>query len=285
MFISERREPLFSFPGLPESLKAGHANGLVLRPFGLYESDLNVDFNQTVRPFLVTEILDCCTRDVAKARVEPDFFWCLTVGKRIECLLNLLPSGTGPEIPFTFLCPNKDCSQELEIEISVRELSALQAEAYETEPVLVPLENGSLALRRPTGSDQLAWLKSCFANKEAAIKAMLRTLLLESPAKAAIDGDAIPSGLVPVVEQALEEFDPLVYFSLLVNCFSCGAENLLEIDLEEFSLRRLRQAQMRLLASVHKLAAHYHWSEREIFSVPYWRRARYLSLIEKEKNQ
>ncbi len=285
MFIPERREPLFSFPGLPGSVKAGHANDLVLRPFGLYESDLNVDFTQALPPFLVTEILDCCTRDVGEARLEPDFFWSLTVGKRIECLLNLLPSGPGTEIPFTFLCPNKECSQELQIEISVREISAMQAEAYESEPVLVPLENGSLALRRPTGSDQLTWLNSRFADEEAATKGMLRTLLLECPANAAIDGDAIPNGLVSVVEQALEEADPLVCFSLLVNCSSCGAENLLEIDLEEFSLRRLRQAQMRLLASVHKLAANYHWSEREIFSIPYWRRARYLSLIEKEKNQ
>jgi hypothetical protein len=285
MFISERREPLFSFPGLPESVAAGPASDFVLRPFGLYESDLNVDFEQAVRPFLVTEILECCTRDAGGGRVDPDFFWGLTVGKRIECLLHLLLSANGPEIGATFLCPNEGCGQELEIEISLEEIGALQAEAYAVDPVLVPFEKASWALRRPTGSDQLAWLKSRIAAPEAAIRTMVRTLRLPFPNDGANDGDAIPNALVPMVEQALEEFDPLVNFSLQVNCFSCGAENQIELDLEEFSLRRLRQAQLRLLASVHKLAAHYHWSEQQIFSVPYWRRARYLSLIEKEKNQ
>ncbi len=285
MFISQRREPLFSFAGALEPVKAGHANDLVLRPFGLYESDLNVDFNQTPRPFLVTEILDCCTREVNSNRVEPDFFWSLTVGKRIECLLNLLPVRSEEQIPFTFVCPNKECGQELEIEISLREISAVQAEAYEAELLPVSFEQASFTLRRPTGSDQLGWLKSNFANQDEASRAMLGSVVLEFQGQPAVGGESIPGTLLPVIEQALDEFDPLVNFSQRVNCFSCGAENLLEIDLEEFSLSRLRQAQMRLLAAVHRLAAHYHWSEREIFSVPYWRRSRYLDLIDKAKNQ
>jgi hypothetical protein len=285
MFISERREPLFSFASLPESVKAGPEDDLVLRPFGLYESDLNVNFNQARRPFLVTRILDCCTRDAGEGRVKPEFFWNLTVGKRIECLLNLLRGGAESEIPLTFLCPNQECGEELEIEISVREITALQAQAYETQAVCVTLELGSLVLRRPTGIDQVAWLKSSFASQDAAIEAMVRTLLLPLAGAVEFERSAIPSEIVQVVEQALDEFDPLVNFRQPVKCFSCGTENLIELDLEKFSLERLRQAQLRLLASVHKLAAHYHWSEQEIFSVPYWRRTRYLSFIEKEKNR
>ena len=285
MFISERREPLFSFPGLPESVAAGPASEVVLRPFGLYESDLNVDFTQTMRPFLVTEILDCCTRNVDGGKVNPDFFWGLTVGKRIECLLHVLLSATGTEIAVSFPCPQKDCGQELGIDISLAEITALQAEAYETESVLLPLENSSLALRRPTGSDQLAWLNHRFANHQAALQTMVQTLLLPAATAEAIDADALPEVLGPEVERAMEEFDPLVNFSLHVNCFACGAENQIELDLEEFSLKQLRQAQSRQLASIHQLAAHYHWSEQQIFSVPYWRRSRYLGLINNEKNR
>jgi hypothetical protein len=233
----------------------------------------------------VTDILECCTSSGQTDRVEQSFLWNLPIGKRIECLLTLLLRKGPPEISFAFRCPERECGEESEVEISVQEIEALQAQAYETEPVLVPLENGSLVLRRPTGSDQLTWLQSRFVDKEAAIKGMLRTLVLESPAGTSVNGDAIPGALIPLVERTMEEFDPLVNFSLRVKCVACGAENLLEIDLEELSLRQLQQAQMRLLASVHKLAAHYHWSEQQIFSVPYWRRARYLSLVEKEKNQ
>ena len=285
MFISERREPLFPLAGLPQSVAAGCASDLVLRPFGLYESDLNVDFDRALRPFLITEILDCCASELGKGGIEPEFFWSLTVGKRIECLLHLLPLGREEQIPFTFVCPNKECSQQLEIEISIQELTKLQAQAYETEVVPVVLENGSLGLRRPTGNDQLAWLKNNFADEAAATEAMLGTMLLGYPEAATVARDIASSTLVQLVDQALEEFDPLVNFTQLVNCSSCGAENLLQIDLEEFSLGRLWQTQMRLLASVYKLAAHFHWTEREIFSVPYWRRVGYLNLINKEKEQ
>ncbi len=211
MFISERHEPLLPFPRLPETVRAGYSNSaLALRPFGLYESDLNVDFSHTLRPFLVTDVLKCCTRSTQEERCEQSFLWNLPVGKRIECLLTLLPSETGPEIPVTFRCPNQECAQELEVEISLEEITALQARAYESERVVVRLENGSWALRRPTGSDQLAWLKTSFVDQDAARHAMLRTLLLEDAEETAIDDGTIPSELFPLVERALEEFDPLV---------------------------------------------------------------------------
>jgi hypothetical protein len=286
MLISERHEPLLPFPRLPEAVKARYSiSDLALRPFGLYESDLNVDFDRTPRPILVTHILECCTRNAQEEKVEQSLFWHLPIGKRIECLLTLLLSGAGSEIPLVFRCPNKSCEEKSEVEISIEEVAALQEQAYATERVVVRLENETLALRRPTGSDQLAWLKGDFTDEEAAVKAMLRTLLLDDTEAVSVHGDILHDERLQSIEQVMEEHDPLINFSLLVKCPSCGAENLIGIDLEELSLRRLRQAQLRLLASVHRLAAHYHWSEEQIFSVPHWRRAYYLSLIENENNR
>ena len=279
-------EPLLPFPRVPETVKARYSVGeLTLRPFGLYERDLSVDFNHAQRPFLVTQILECCTRDARGEKVEQSFFWNLTVGKRIECLLNLISSGEQPEISVAFLCPNGACGQELEIELAVEEISELQEQAYAAERVSIQIENQQLVLRRPTGSDQLSWLKSRFAEEDAAVKQMLRTLLLEDAEGTAADGDATPRELVQSVGRAMEEHDPLVNFSLQVQCPYCEQECPCEIDLEALALRRLRQAQLRLLVSVHRLAANYHWSEGEIFAVPYWRRTYYLNLIEKEKNR
>lgn len=113
---------------------------------------------------------------------------------------------------------------------------------------------------------------------------MIRTLLIDEAGEDLIE-NASSSALVPALERAMETHDPLVNFNLTVRCSACETESLLEIDLEELSLQRLRQAQLRLLASVHTLAASYHWTEPQIFSVPYWRRSRYLNLIEKGKNQ
>lgn len=284
MFTAERHEPLLPFPRLPEEVKARYSiSDLALRPFGLYESDLNVDFNHTVRPYLVTRILESCTRDAQGEAVEQSFFWNLTVGKRIECLLSLTAFGEHSEIPFTFLCPNEVCGQELETELSLAEISALQEQTNEAEPVSIRFQDGVLALRRPTGTDQLAWLKSRFEDQETAAREMFRTLRLEGAVNA-IDRGSFGE-LVQAVNEAMEEHDPLINFNLRVQCPFCKAESPYEIDLETLSLHWLRQAQLSLLASVHRLAAHYHWSEQQVFSVPYWRRAYYLGLIEKEKNQ
>jgi len=279
MLVRQLHEPLSPFPSLPETVKARHPGcDLTLRPFGLYENDLNLDFDHTPRPVLVTRILECCTRHTQKESVEQSFFWMLPIGKRIECLLTLLASGTRADIPITFRCPNTKCGQESEVEISLTEIAGLQEHAYQNERVVVSFESESLVLRRPTGGDQLEWLSGRYADQEAASRAMLGTLLLDR------EEVAFRDEWLPVAERALEEKDPLVNFSLLVDCSNCGEETLLELDLEEVSLRELRRAQLRLLASVHRLAASYHWSEEQIFSVPYWRRAYYLRLIEAEKN-
>ncbi len=286
MFISERHEPLLPFPQLPEKFKTAHrVTDLALRPFGLYESDLNVDFQRTLRPFLVTGILERCTRDAREEKIEPQFFWNLTVGKRIECLLSLVAAGERFEIPFALRCKKSACVQELELEISVEEISALQAEAYAAEHVSITLETESLALRRPTGGDQLAWLKSGFTDQETASRGMLRSLLPLKTESEVFDAALLSGEWVNRIESAMQEQDPLVNFSLQTACPYCEEENLYEIDLEELALSRLRRAQSRLLASVHTLASRYHWSEQQIFSVPFWRRAHYLALIEKEKNQ
>ena len=278
MFTSEQREPLFSFPILPEWSKAAYAiDDLALKPFGYYESDMRVDFNHPLRPLLVTDILECSTRRTSGEEVPSEFFWQLPVGKRIECLLTLATADTDHEISSTFRCLNDECGLELEVELSAAEVVSQQNEAYKTERISVPLANGAVALRRPTANDQREWLKTQFANEASALRSMIHTLLIA-------DTDATANELVPAVESALEEHDPLVNFNLTVKCSSCGTESLVEIDLEELSLQRLRQAQLRLFATVHTLAANYHWSEPQIFRVPYWRRVRYLRLIEKGKH-
>src|SRR5260370_39496220 len=97
---AERNERLRPFPQLPEGVRARYGVGdLALRPFGLYEVDLNVDFERTPRPVLVTHLIECCARDGQRGRVETGLLWHLPGGKRIECLVSLLWSGGAAEIP------------------------------------------------------------------------------------------------------------------------------------------------------------------------------------------
>jgi hypothetical protein len=280
MLARDLHEPLLPFPSLPKTVQARHSsNDLALRPFGIYETDLNLDFDHTPRPQLVTRILECCTRHVRNESVETGFFWQLPIGKRIEGLLTLFSSatGTGAEISIAFRCPNRQCAKESQVEITVSEIAEVQEQAYRNETVAVEAATEKLTLRRPTGNDQLSWLAADYGDQQSATKAMLATLLLDGEQR------LLKDEWVSLAEQVLDEQDPLVNFSFKAGCSWCEEETLVEIDLEEVSLQALRKAQVRLLSAVHRLATRYHWSEEQIFSVPSWRRSYYLRLIEAER--
>ena len=279
MSSSERHEQLLPFPRLPEAVKQRYSiSELTLRPFGIYENDLNLDFINSPRPFLVTDILDSCTTDVFGNRVDRNLFWDLTVGARTECLLRLISAGDQFEIELSLKCPNRDCGHELELGLNPDEISELQQQAQIQDYLSLVVKGQQLKLRRPTGNDQLLWLKSSFESEDAALQQMFRTLTLAGAETLAADS-------LDEVGRVMEEHDPLVRFSVQVRCPDCEHEGACEVDLEELSLNRLRQAQFRLLAAVHRLAAHYHWSEEEIFKVPYWRRDYYLGLLDREKQR
>lgn len=273
-------------PPSPFAPGAAHAPTR-LRPFGTDERDLAVDFDATPRPVLVTQILELCAErrddgDAGGGEESPggDFFWELTVGERTGALLALADEGAGVYVALR--CPAEGCGQELELEISLEELGGLQRRHADAERAPVRFGDATLHLRRPRGRDQLAWLRRDFADAREAGREMLTTLAAEGE-RAGELFDASGGELARAVGEAMEEFDPLVNFSLRVRCHFCGAEAAHALDLEEYALSRLRRAQRLLLASVHRLASRYHWDERQIFAVPHWRRAHYLSLITGEE--
>jgi hypothetical protein len=294
MFIAERPRDSATmaatpFPRLPDALRSKYASGqLALRPFGVSASDLEVGFTGQPRPHLITQVLAVCTVGASGERLEPDFFWSLPVGKRIECLLTIAATGDRTEFVIPLRCPVESCAQDLELELSLSEIVSLQNQTDDAERFAVRRGEERLYVRRPTGGDQLAWLDARFTDEPSAFGAMLRALVSTDEAGAssvASVGAEFDDEWIGAIEEALEEYDPLVNFSLSVRCPFCEAEHEHAIDLEELSLRRLRQSQLRLLTSVHRLAKHYHWNEREIFSVPHWRRAFYLALIDREEDR
>src|SRR6185369_13876696 len=221
--------------------------------------------------------LDCCTRDARGNPVGREFFWELTVGTRIECLLRLVLRDSQSEIPLALRCPA--CGGELEIELTASEISELQQQAAAGEETIV-VNEGRVRLRRPTGNDQLTWLGQTFESEADALRQMLSTLIVEGAEQSFLKTESFEEA-----GGVMDEHDPLVNFSVQVQCPECGREHVCEIDLEELSLNRLRQAQFHLLATVHRLARHYHWSEEEIFKVPYWRRDHYLNLMQREQER
>jgi hypothetical protein len=285
MSISESHDRLVPFPDVPEPIKRSFSiNELTLRRFGRHESDLNIDFEHWPRPFLITRILESCTRDEGRKPVPENFFWDLTVGKRIEGLLNLIASE-GSDIEIALVCPDENCAERLQIDFSLDEVAALQEQAYVDEHLSISVDDELFVFRRPTAADQLTWLKDNFTDETALVKAMIARLAIGETDGAGFSAGIILPEHAQTIERCLDEHDPLVDFKVKVICPYCSTESTVELDLEELSIRSLRQAQLHLLASVHRLAERYHWSEQEIFSVPYWRRVHYLALLDSEQNR
>jgi hypothetical protein len=130
-----------------------------------------------------------------------------------------------------------------------------------------------LSLRVPAGGDQLRVLAAPAARRR---EALLRGLeVIEGG-----DASALPERLTAAhfarCEAALESQAPEISCTVSAPCPECGHLNLVGID----PYGALAHGAGTLLAEVHRLAWHYHWSEAEILRLPRDRRARYLALID-----
>jgi len=240
-----------------------------LRSFGRDEVDLSIDFGTHNRAVLVTRLLAQCSIDATADTL--DLYRRLSAGKRLQCLLQL--AMTDPSRPLSIPCRCLACHQELELELTLHELSDVQQAADAIATITVGSGPQRLALRKPTGHDMEAWGEMAFADEGAALGTMIAGLLIDPPSA------PIAPASIAAIEEALEAADPLIDFRCTAACGECGEANECQIDLMEIALHLLRRSQHELVASLHRLATHYHWTEQEIFAVPAWRRQRYLQLI------
>lgn len=260
---------------------------LKARPYGTQAEDLDIDFNQPLRPQLETQLLSCCLQGADGNTLAPDFFWQMGVSQRIAKLLNIVALSEGSCFDFMLSCPQETCQETMSIEIDFDSLYRLQQAAYEETAVV--LKKHALCVRRPTGQDQLNWLTQ--PDSEKGLQTMLQALLVSPDVNPDINliqvsqpetTDEQLSLALPALNQALDQLDPLVNFTLSVTCPHCDRTTQSDLDLGAWALEKLRRSQQQLISMVHRLAYHYHWSELEIFAIPNWRRAHYLALIERE---
>jgi hypothetical protein len=250
----------------------------IARPFGREKRDLEVEFERTDRPGLITEILSACLCCGDGSPVGNDRVWELTVSRRLEYLLRVAMAGRSSRLSLVLQCPGEHCGQLLETSLALDDLLALQRQAESRDLLELPDGAATLHLRRPTGGDQRAWRSTVFENAGEAQKEIVRILAVEGTKTIEEPG----ADLIQTLDAELAAFDPLVAFNVRVVCAECGRENEFPVELEDVALDELEKNQAQLLRDVHRLATRYHWSETEVFEVTPERRARYLRLIEAE---
>jgi hypothetical protein len=79
-------------------------------------------------------------------------------------------------------------------------------------------------------------------------------------------------------EKLLSRYDPLGYLEIVGQCPDCCGELRAEFDVVASWLSGLKNDSGILIEEVHLLASRYHWTEREILSLPAARRQVYLDL-------
>ncbi len=269
------------FPALAEEVRAKCGRGeLRLRRFGSSAEDLDVDFENSYPPQVVTEVLSKCAYELGCGPLTPSFLWSLSVGKRLECLLILMGLGTRGEFNIPLRCPSSSCRKQSEIDFTIAELLEIAARAPLEDRIFVQVNESSIPVRRPTGWDQLAWLEHPPQDENAAVRVMTQRLASDA---ASDGGERFWGPLSQAVEQTMREHDPLVGLTVSVNCAECGLPADHELDIAGIVLGLLRDRQRQLIRSVHKLARSYHWSEATILSIPPWRRDVYLGLQDEQE--
>lgn len=251
---------------------------LVFRGYGLLERDLEINFQQRPNPNLVTQILHCCAAD--KLQVRSGDFWEMTVGQRLVCSLSVVAATGIRSIEVILNCSKPGCNQRLTVELSIEELINLGKSTLNTTEFQVDVDGRSFKFRKPTGNDQREWLQHPHSDKDTLMNSIFGTLLVE-PQESVELGQVLKENL-DWIDSEFNQRDPLVGFSMTVLCPYCEGEISCDVELQEVLIKELRKVQIGLLSDIHRLAAHYHWNEEQILSLPTWRRDQYLAFIEQE---
>lgn len=266
--------------GQLEILPGYAEGGSALRWRGLgHPHDLDVNFREHPRSAVVTRLLAHCRTDVAKRSEGCDEdAWRLTLGGRVGALAAIYALTTQAlEVELTMLCPG--CGDRLAAGLPLTQLLELACEAERRRVLDIVLSDGThIRVQRPTAEAQLRWQATRYTSIEEAERAILTSLLIGDAATPL----ALEPAQVAELDAHLEELDPLACFRAAGRCPACGADTDQAVDLEGLLLAHLERQQGALVSAVHRLASRYGWSEHEILSLPAWRRAAYVRLLDAE---
>lgn len=187
----------------------------------------------------------------------------LSRADRDRLVLEIRADLFGDRLMLSVTCANPVCAEDVDLELSVREIIGPCVEAPDI--VSVETDKGKITVQPPLGHDVYV-TGDVWPN--LAIEAA------NSPAWSELD-DADRQR----VALALARVDGRPNLGVAAPCPACGL--LIEIEIEPLDLlaRELGLGVHRLTAEIHSIAFHYGWGEAEILALPRDRRWRYLELI------
>ncbi len=209
---------------------------------------------------LILDSLDQATSELEQAVAVLDAFGHnaadLSVATGDRLMLTMAQEMTGAPIELTAGCPR--CGELNEIVVAVESLPS----HWPRSRWLGPHEG----VREPTYAD-------------------LMGLPPDGPAAIAALAERCRVGPVTVEQavDALAELDESLTGPIESACVECGAVLLVDVDLQQLALRRMRRVTEQFEWDIHLLASTYQWDPATIIDLPETRRRRLVGLIEGER--
>lgn len=195
----------------------------------------------------------------------------LSLGDRAFLLLAARRIIVGDLIECTIDCPS--CESTMSADFSIADLLKQDypelKESYSIEAC-----GFNMRIRPLTIADQEK-LSSEHIDRRSRVQMLARACITRS--RPALPKD-LPEDLLEAVGTRVGELDPLSNIVLTSACPECGGTFHTSFPVEEFILNELVPTQQ-LDRDVHWLAFHYHWTEKEILSLPATRRKKYIELV------
>lgn len=257
-----------------------------LRPVTGYAERLIADSDQLAPPVRVTRLLAASVAAIGDHdQVSEGDVRALLVADRQQLVRALRRMTFGPEVRAVLGCSWPDCGAKMDIDFSLDMLALTEVpQTGLLHTVRLSEATGGLLVtfRLPNGGDQEA-LSNLVEEDEEEAADLLLARCLQSVADTT--GAALPPATQfdpptrAEIEAAMASRAPRFDLTMAARCPECGRLVTTAFDLERFFCDELRSHRELLLHEVHYLALHYHWSEREILSMPRENRRRYLDIL------
>lgn len=230
----------------------------------------------------VTEMLARCVISFGNGQqVTRDTIRSLTIGDREALLLHLRRLSFGDQLQCVLACPAPECGEQLDVELSVKDLLVPVEDSPQSQAEFGLLEDagGPVRFRLLTGGDQEAAARVAVSDVEAAGDWLLQTSLQTANLPEDLSATEFTERLGAQVAERMKQLDPQAEITLNVTCSICSHTFAVLFDAASYLFKELEADIRTLYREVHLLAFHYHWSLAEILGLGGQVRRRFLGMI------
>jgi hypothetical protein len=259
-----------------------HRTALV-RPLTGDDEEALLERNAALLPERTSALIARCVRRLgAIDAVTEEYAAELIVGDREALVLALRRLTFGERLQCVIDC--SACGEAMDVDLTVGDLLlapyGASAPTYE-ESIRGNDGDWRVRYRLPTGADQAAVARACAESADGGARELLARCVLDVTAPAGVVRDAasVPDFVAEALGDRMAALDPQAEIALNFACPTCAAQSSTILDAADLFFRELATGGDALYLEVHRLALHYHWSERDILALPRGKRRRYLALL------